>query len=78
MSLQIEIVSEHAKLVGEDAMHEFSDDGGTIGRSLRNDWILPDPDNFISGRHATIDYQGGIYYLADNLCICWCKNTGNS
>ncbi|MCH7536276.1 MAG: type VI secretion system-associated FHA domain protein TagH [Proteobacteria bacterium] len=65
MSLQIEIVSEHAELVGEDAVCEFNEDGGTIGRSLRNDWILPDPDNFISGRHATIDYQGGIYYLAD-------------
>jgi len=65
MPLQIEIVSKHAELVGNDAICEFSEDGGTIGRSLRNDWILPDPDNFISGRHATIDYQGGIYYLAD-------------
>ena len=65
MSLQIEIVSEHAELVGEDAVREFGEDGGTIGRSLRNDWILPDPDNFISSRHATIDFQGGIYYLAD-------------
>ncbi len=65
MSLQIKIVSEHAELVGEDDVREFGEDGGTIGRSLRNDWILPDPDNFISGRHATIDYQGGIYYLAD-------------
>lgn len=65
MSLQIEIVSEHAELVGEDAVREFNEDGGTIGRSLRNDWTLPDPDNFISGQHATIDFQGGIYYLAD-------------
>ena len=30
-----------------------------------NDWILPDPDRYISGRHATIDYKGGMYYLAD-------------
>lgn len=65
MPLQIEIVSKHAEIVGEDAVCEFGEDGGTIGRSLRNDWTLPDPDNFISGRHATIDYQGGIYYLAD-------------
>ncbi len=65
MSLQIEIVSEHAEIVGDDAVREFTEDGGTIGRSLRNDWVLPDPDNFISGRHATIDFQGGIYYLAD-------------
>ena len=65
MALQIEIVSEHAAIVGDDAVREFSEDGGTIGRSLRNDWVLPDPDNFISGRHATIDYLGGIYYIAD-------------
>ena len=65
MPLRLKIVSEHADIVGDDAVREFREEGGTIGRSLRNDWILPDPDRYISGRHATIDYQGGIYYLAD-------------
>lgn len=65
MPLQLKIVSEHADLVGDDAVREYHESGGTIGRSLHNDWILPDPDRFISGRHATIDYKGGIYYLAD-------------
>lgn len=65
MALQLEIVSEHRDIVGEDAVREFDGQGGTIGRSLQNDWILPDPDRFISGRHATIDFQGGAYYLAD-------------
>jgi predicted component of type VI protein secretion system len=65
MPLELKIVSEHADLVGDDAVREYHEGGGTIGRSLHNDWILPDPDRFISGRHATIDYQGGIYYLAD-------------
>lgn len=65
MPLQLKIVSEHADIVGDDAVREYREEGGTIGRSLRNDWILPDPDRYISGRHATIDYQGGIYYLAD-------------
>lgn len=65
MPLQIRIVSEHADIVGDDAVREFGEDGGTIGRSLYNDWILPDPDRFISGRHATIDYQAGMYFLAD-------------
>jgi len=65
MALELKIVSEHADLVGEDAVREFHEGGGTIGRSLQNDWILPDPDRFISGRHATIDYKGGIYYLCD-------------
>ena len=65
MPLQLEIVSEHREIVGDDAIREFGEEGGTIGRSLQNDWILPDPDRFISGRHATIDFKGGIYYLVD-------------
>jgi len=65
MPLQLEIVSEHRDLVGEDAVHTFREEGGTIGRSLQNDWILPDPDRYISGRHAAIDFRGGIYYLVD-------------
>ncbi len=65
MALQLEIVSKHRDIVGDDAVRVFSETGGTIGRSLHNDWILPDPDRYISGRHATIDFRGGAYYLAD-------------
>jgi predicted component of type VI protein secretion system len=65
MPLTITIISEHRDLVGDDCLREFHEEGGTIGRSLQNDWILPDPDRYISGRHATIDYKGGMYYLAD-------------
>lgn len=65
MTLQLEITSEHRDVVGEDAVHVFYEEGGTIGRSLQNDWILPDTDRYISGRHATIDFKGGIYYLVD-------------
>jgi predicted component of type VI protein secretion system len=65
MTCQLEIVSEHRDIVGDDAVRVFSEKGGTIGRSLQNDWILPDPDRFISGRHASIDCKGGIYYLLD-------------
>ncbi len=65
MPLRLEIVSEHRGIVGDDAVREFGEGGGSIGRSLHNDWILPDPDRYISGRHAIIDYKGGMYYLAD-------------
>ncbi len=65
MPLQLEIVSEHKEIVADDHVRVFREDGGTIGRSLENDWILPDPDRFISGKHATIDFQSGAYYLAD-------------
>ena len=65
MPLQLEIVSDHKDILGDDFVRVFHEDGATIGRSLENDWILPDPDRFISGKHATIDFQSGAYYLAD-------------
>ncbi len=65
MALVLKITSEHQDLLGDDYVREFSEDGGTIGRSLQSDWILPDPDRYISGKHAAIDFQGGAYYLAD-------------
>jgi predicted component of type VI protein secretion system len=65
MPLKMEIVSEHREIVGDDAVRVFREDGGTIGRSLNNDWILPDPDRYISGKHAAIDCKGDIFYIAD-------------
>lgn len=65
MALQLEITSDHRNLLGDDCVREFGTNGGTIGRALENDWILPDPERFISGRHATIDFRSGAWYLAD-------------
>jgi predicted component of type VI protein secretion system len=65
MPLQLKVISEQKELLGEDYVREFGAEGGTIGRSLDNDWILPDPDHYISGKHATVDFQSGAYYLAD-------------
>jgi type VI secretion system protein ImpI len=65
MPLKLKITSAHKDLMGEDRICEFGAGGGTIGRALESDWILPDRDRFISGRHATIDFRSGAYYLAD-------------
>ncbi len=65
MALVLEIISEHKELLEEDCVREFNKAGGTIGRSLENDWILPDPDRYISGKHALVDYRAGAYYLGD-------------
>ena len=48
MPLQLEVISEHKELLGDDYVREFYAHGGTIGRSLDNDWILPDADHYIS------------------------------
>jgi len=43
----------------------FDERGGSIGRAQDNDWVLPDPDRFISSRHAAIAYRDTRYYITD-------------
>ena len=43
----------------------FGVHGGSIGRASDNDWILPDPERYVSGHHATIEYRDGGYWLTD-------------
>jgi predicted component of type VI protein secretion system len=65
MPLKLEVISEQRDIVGDDAVREFRSEGGTIGRAVNNDWVLPDPDKYVSGKHATIDCKAGIYYIVD-------------
>ena len=65
MGLRLEIISKHKRILGEDFERSFGPEGGTIGRALDNDWVFPDTEKYVSGKHATIDYQSGAYYLAD-------------
>lgn len=65
MPLRLCIISENKTLLGDKRNVEFAACGGTIGRNADNDWILPDPNRYISGRHALIDFQGGTYYIVD-------------
>ncbi|MBT2990700.1 MAG: hypothetical protein B6D72_03205 [gamma proteobacterium symbiont of Ctena orbiculata] len=43
----------------------FGEQGGSIGRRGENDWVLPDPERFISGRHALIDFSDGAFHITD-------------
>ncbi len=65
MPLQLEVTSAHRELMGDDSVRVFNGEGATIGRGLHSDWILPDEQRFISGKHATVDYRDGAWYLAD-------------
>ncbi len=65
MTLRLRISSRQKDELGDGARREFVACGGTIGRALDNDWVLPDPKRFISSRHALIDFQAGTYYLVD-------------
>ncbi len=44
---------------------EFGRNGGTIGRSLESDWVLPDGQRYMSSRHASIDFRSGSFYIVD-------------
>jgi type VI secretion system protein len=65
MALRLQIVSRHRQGLGERSGMEFGRNGGTIGRSLESDWVLPDGQRYLSSRHASIDYRSGSYYIVD-------------
>ena len=65
MALRLRVVSEHANRLGDRATKVFGVHGGTIGRSADNEWILPDPERYLSGKHARIDFRAGTYVLVD-------------
>lgn len=65
MALRLAIISRHRQGLGERASMEFGHSGGTIGRSLESDWVLPDGQRYLSSRHASIDYRSGSYYIVD-------------
>ena len=43
----------------------LDEQGGSIGRRDENDWVLPDPERFISGRHALVDFSDGSFHITD-------------
>jgi len=65
MALRLQMTSRHRQSLGERGTKEFGRNGGTIGRSLESDWVLPDGQRYISSRHASIDFRSGSYYIVD-------------
>jgi type VI secretion system protein ImpI len=65
MALRLKIVSDNAAAAGEQARWTFGVNGGRIGRNTSNDWVLRDPERFVSGRHAEIEHRGGTWLLRD-------------
>jgi type VI secretion system FHA domain protein len=65
MALRLRVVSNQAKALGKSSTRVFGVHGGSIGRAGDNDWVLPDPDRYISGKHARVEYRAGSYWLTD-------------
>ncbi|PXF64209.1 type VI secretion system-associated FHA domain protein TagH [Kangiella spongicola] len=64
--LKLKVTSYHRLTPGQVVEQIFGEQGGSIGRSAKSDWVLPDPDKVISSVHAYISYQSGQYYITDN------------
>ncbi len=65
MALRLRIVGDLASALGEQSTKVFGVHGGTIGRSLDNDWTLPDPNRYLSARHVRVDFRAGSYVIVD-------------
>jgi len=65
MALRLKIVSDNAAAAGDQARWTFGVNGGRIGRATSNDWVLRDPERYVSGRHAEIEHRAGTWLLRD-------------
>src|SRR4029077_8049835 len=63
--LRLRVVSEQRRALAERNSATFSVEGGTIGRSTDNDWVLPDPQRYVSAHHARVQFREGHFYLQD-------------
>ncbi|WP_374090063.1 type VI secretion system-associated FHA domain protein TagH [Methylomicrobium lacus] len=66
MILIIKAVSYKGMPLAEEISARFEAQGGSIGRSPDNRLALPDPEKYISRRHAEIHYEGGQYFIQDS------------
>jgi type VI secretion system FHA domain protein len=65
MSLLITIVRSPDNIALTESSRTFTDQGGCIGRAAGNDWVLQDPERYLSSRHCQVASENGQYYLVD-------------
>src|ERR1700722_9736662 len=65
MALKLTILTEQREQLGALSSIVFGVGGGGIGRASDNDWVLPDPQRYLSAHHARIQFRNGAYLLLD-------------
>jgi type VI secretion system protein len=65
VAIKLRVISDQYRQLGKRSSRLFGVSGGRIGRSADNDWILPDPDRYISSHHAKVSYRAGAWILED-------------
>ncbi len=63
--LRLTIASSQRRKLGAAATRLFSEAGGTVGRSARCDWMLPDERHLLSNQHARIVHDGRGFTIID-------------
>ena len=65
MPLKLRVISDQYKELGKSSTQLFGVHGGLIGRAPDNDWVLPDPDRYVSSHHAKVSFRAGSWILED-------------
>lgn len=65
MALKLTIIDDQHDHPGRGGSIVFGVGGGGIGRAHDNDWVLPDPQRYLSAHHARVQFRDGAYYLLD-------------
>ncbi|HEX7013751.1 MAG TPA: type VI secretion system-associated FHA domain protein TagH [Steroidobacteraceae bacterium] len=65
MALKLRVISDHYKALGKQSSRLFGVTGGRIGRAPDNDWVLPDPDRYVSSHHCRVEFRAGKWLLED-------------
>jgi predicted component of type VI protein secretion system len=65
MALKLTIIDDQHTQPGRGGSIVFGVGGGGIGRAHDNDWVLPDPQRYLSAHHARVQFRDGAYYLLD-------------
>jgi len=65
--IEITIINspENVSISDSNSRHTFTEGGGTLGRGPDNNWVLDDPDNYVSANHARVTYENDHYTLFD-------------
>jgi type VI secretion system FHA domain protein len=65
MALQLTIIKFPPGIALAEDRKTFGPQGGLIGRGVDNDWVLSDPERFLSSKHCQISGESNRYFLTD-------------
>lgn len=77
MALKLTVLSEQRTQLGPRASIVLGVGGGSIGRAHDNDWVLPDPQRYLSAHHARVKFREGAFHLFDTSTNGVFVNDGN-